>query len=73
MYEARIYRSGTQKIRVIAHSSGTGDVSIHVSDILYLTADQYIELFAYHNAGVNTVDIVGDDKYTFLSIYYLGY
>lgn len=72
-YEARILRNGTLKASAANHSSSTDDISVNVSDLIYMSAGQYLELYSYHNAGVNTVDIVGSaSSKTFMSVEFVA-
>ena len=47
-------------------------MSSPVSDILRLSATDYIELFALSNADANTVDISGASSSTFLAVQFLA-
>lgn len=48
------------------------EVSVWLTDILYLTAAQYIELCAEHTCGNNNVDISGTSPNTFMSVFLIS-
>jgi hypothetical protein len=53
IYVAKIWKNGAQIAQTVFHSSSTATVQVGVSTIVYLTANDYIELAAYHTAGVD--------------------
>jgi len=68
-YYAGLKFNGTTFVRVSAvHSSVPYFVAILVYGHFYLTDTDYIELYCFHRAGVNTVDIVGSADNTFMSV-----
>lgn len=69
LYKALIYKngtSGTEYGHTVVHSSNTGTMIIPVSDIIDLDKDDYLELYSYHNAGINRT--VGTNL-TFIAIH----
>ena len=48
-----------------------GYTAIFGSDIIYLTKDQYIELYTYQNTGGNT-SVVGTSVYTYLAVHLMS-
>lgn len=68
-YSCKLYKNGAGYSLVIAHASFAHYISNFGVDVLHLNASDYLELYAYHNAGVNNIIIRGtDEAYTFLSI-----
>ena len=67
-YMAIIYVYGTDVARNYIHASLTSFACAAVTTMQYLSAGQYIELYAQSNAGDNTVDILRGSKYTFLEV-----
>jgi len=70
-YFVVVYKNGAYAIRAELHSSNTEDITIALSDILYLTAGDYLELMA-RQSGANTVDIVNAEYITFMSVHLLS-
>lgn len=50
-------------------SDSNGVFSTNISDLVYVVAGQYIELYAKVICGANTVDIAAGATYTFMSIH----
>lgn len=71
-YYVTIYKDGSKLFQSGYHSSFVGDLNINTSDIVYLTKGSYIELYVWHNAGVDTVDIKSGAAETYMSIYLLS-
>lgn len=67
----RIKRSGTEVIYKAIQTSNASEISVSVSDIVYLTAGQYLEMFTYHNTGF-TETISTASKGTFMSVHKLS-
>lgn len=72
VYYAYIYKNGTVICQGSSHTSATYGVSISLADIIYLTADQYLELWGRHFTGAATSDIVAGEITTFLSVHFLS-
>jgi len=72
VYNAGVYLNGVMCGWDVKQSSVVDLVSPSFLDIIYLDIDDYLELFAYHFAGVNTVDIYGRTDLTFLAIHFLS-
>lgn len=62
-YQTLIYKNGAEIGIARVHSSSTDALSSKYSDILYLTAADYLEVYAYHNAGSNAA-ILGTVNYS---------
>lgn len=71
-YEAYITRDGANVVSGNATPSGALYFSVAVSDIIYLAAGQYLELWAVSYAGVDTVDVWGGTQNTFMSVHRLS-
>ena len=67
----RIYRNGSSVSSSNIKSSGTSSFTQRISDVVYLTATQYIELFVYQNTG-GDVNISGDTTENFITIHRLS-
>ena len=72
LYQALLYRNGVDVAKMGTHASIGVTVMVSVNNVIYLTAGQYIELYANHYAGVDTVDIYGDVGETCLTIHLLS-
>lgn len=69
-YRSSIYIEGAEKSRGnIKVTAEANYFAVPVSDVLYVAQGESIDLRARHNAGVDTPDIVGDEKLTFLTIH----
>lgn len=68
IYNAVLRKNNAQIIIHAAQASRIGSLCVAFTDIVYLLATEYLELFAYHYAGVNTVDIEGQSVSTYLTI-----
>jgi len=64
------YTAGTN----VAVNNVIGEMAATATDIIYLAASSYVELYAYNwNSGaLNTVDVFGDTDFTYLSIHLLS-
>jgi len=61
--------SMTPIISTMKHASFVYQLDVNVSCVVYLTAIQWLDLWVWHNAGVDTVDIAGtDQRITFLNV-----
>jgi len=73
---AEIYVDGTRYAAGtnVAVNNVIGEMAATVTDIIYLAASSYVELYAYNwNSGaLNTVDVFGDADFTYLSIHLLS-
>jgi len=72
VYYCTLLKNGTSYVHGITHSSSAFYVSPMVTDIIYLLADDFVEMVAYHEAGVNTVDVFWGEGNTFLSVHLLS-
>jgi len=63
-----ILKNGEYYRSLNAHSAMIAAIGVNVTDICHLTAADYLELYAYHACGVDTVDIWGAIDTTFISI-----
>jgi hypothetical protein len=70
-YQCRVYKNGTAGTLVAydmrVSDDGGEDVVPRISDVIALTANDYLELWAYHNDGGNTPDLVTGEYNTFLT------
>ena len=71
-YFCIIRRNGVNAVSGVGHAAVADAVLPTCSDVLYLAAEQYLELFAYHVAGVDTVDIDGGTAHTYMSVHLLS-
>lgn len=67
-----IYINGTLNRYFYFHSSNASNISGAFSDVIYLTAADYVELYGRHISGVNTVDVSGGAEHTFMTIHLLS-
>ena len=69
-FDAQIRLNGTEycKARIHSGSSSSYNITAVVSDIIYMTAGQYLELYGYHATGSDEDAEVGTDN-TFLAIH----
>jgi len=51
-----------------AHASTEEYLTIACAALLYLSATDYVQMGVVSMAGVNTVDVLGNPRYTFLSV-----
>jgi len=68
-YDCVVRRNGFTRITGIAHTALVHDLTVGASQRIYLAEGDYVELWAYHTAGVGTVDILKDINNTFMSIF----
>ncbi len=68
LYGAFIYKGGAEVSREYGHSGLADNLSVPVSDSFYLAVGDYIELYAYCEPGVDTVDILGGAIQTYLTV-----
>jgi len=66
-YAAKICKNGAVYSQVTNHSSNTGLIGVMVSDIIWLDTDDYLELWARHDAGENQ-SVTNGATLTYLSI-----
>ena len=52
----------------LVHSGEAQNLAVLVSRTMYLSDVEYLELYAQHFAGVDTISINSDSEYTFLSV-----
>jgi len=70
-YNAKLYKNGAQIVDTSLTCSFIMYVTAQVSEIVYLNATDYLELWAYHGHGGNR-DIVGASEDTSLAIHRLS-
>ena len=73
---AAIYVNGTRVasgLNVIT-TNAIEQMGANISDIIYLAASNYVELYAYqyNTGGLGTVDILGGSHFTYLSVHLLS-
>ncbi len=56
----------------VHYPGGLAGISSTVTTVLYLAATDYVELWGYHDAGVNTVDIETGSDQTYLAVHLLS-
>ena len=67
-----IYKNGSSIVDTFLQPSSTGDdITTNISDIVYLKANEYLELYAYHYYG-STQNIIYGSNNTFMSIHRLS-
>lgn len=72
-FDLAIYKSGVFSYLTAVRSGSASSMYVPFAPrILYLTATQYLELYARAVAGVGTVDVIGGDFYTFLEVHLLS-
>lgn len=67
-YASLIYVNGSVVTFSNSHAAGTGPLSCPASDILELAANDYVELYTRHSAGVNR-NVSNLSKYTYLALH----
>jgi len=67
-YQIEIWVNAATKTVYSNHSSIVDYILVTVSDIIHLAANDEIELYCYHKAGVNTVDVYGHEYRTFMVV-----
>lgn len=72
LYECHLCKNGAAFAKGAIWLPIASTVRVLCSDIVYLTATQYIELYANHYAGVDTVDVYGDVADTYIAIHLLS-
>ncbi len=60
IYTAGIYKNGALVSQGVNQASAANYITCGVSDELYLSKDEYIELFVYTSEAGSTVDIYGE-------------
>jgi hypothetical protein len=50
-----IYKNGTRVRQSVTRWSGTNTIGVNIADIIYLAANDYVELWAYHEKGSDAV------------------
>ena len=69
-YMIKIYKNGdTDLLMNTVHSSLASSLSNVISCLIYLSANDYIELWANQGSGVDTVDIYGGSKLTYMTVH----
>lgn len=67
-YNSAIYVNGSSIAMMGVHTAVVATVTPVSGSTAYLTAGQYVELYARHGAGVDTVGVVGGTTITYLEI-----
>lgn len=68
LYALYFYVNGTAVSKYSTNASQTGGINITFTDILSLSANDYVEMYTEHNAGVDeTID--NDSARTFMAIH----
>jgi len=73
-YVLSVRVNNTEKSSNRSQSSSTGALVSSLSDIVYLSQNDYINLWTYNDSGVNTVDLfaVASGVHTFMTIHLLS-
>lgn len=71
-YLCAIYYDSSLIVSNTVHSASTGVLDTHTSDTQYFEGNKDIELYCWHNAGVDTVDIVHGSQKTYLAVHLLS-
>lgn len=72
IYGCRIYKNGSLASAGRAHSSNVSMVDASVRDIIYMATNDYMEFYGWHQAGVNTIDMYGDEDHTFMAVHFIS-
>ena len=71
-YVAVIRKNGTDITYSQIHGAGAaGNLTVVVSDIQYSDADDYFEVWVYHNSGA-AINLSGNQAYTFFAVHKLS-
>jgi hypothetical protein len=54
-YFAYIYKNGAAVTQACSHSSANNAITALTSDVIYLAANDYVELYTYQDSGGNAV------------------
>ena len=68
LYSVALYKQGAIAAHTHVHSALADVISANVSDTIYLTAGQFVELYVKSAAGVDTVDVEGTEDSTYLTV-----
>lgn len=68
VYVTIIRRNNTDIATSQLMSAGTDLMGVVIADVIYLTAEQYLELFTYHNSGAAKTIEYGTSK-TYMSVH----
>ena len=71
-YVIGIYLNSALYALARSHSALASNLDVFFSDIVLLSKDDVVELYAWQNSGVNTVDVQGGADDTFLAIHLLS-
>ena len=74
-YLSLVYVNNAVRLTGCIHSGTVGSpnaIIVTVSDVLSLTAGDYVELFAQHQGGAATVDVLTGQDSTFLTVHLLS-
>lgn len=70
-YISAVYVNGSEVFENEAHASHANGLSVTTTDYIYLTANDYVELYTYHESGVSS-SISNGSQYTYLSVQPMG-
>jgi len=71
-YYCTIRLNNVDWVMGMGHAAFAESVIPTCSDVIEMTAAQYLELFCYHDAGIDTIDIDDGSPNTFLSVHILS-
>jgi hypothetical protein len=71
VFDIEVYLNGTSTSKYYIQTSGGGDNIVNISDMVYMTAGQYLELYTFQNSG-SARNILGGTANSFLAIHKLS-
>lgn len=71
-YYAGLRKNGATIAYNISHSAVADSFACNVIDITHCAASDYIELYVYHGAGVDTIDLGTGDVVTYMAVHLLS-
>ena len=71
-YLTAIYVNGASVALKGLQSSIASPLAVGLPDIRYIPAGQDVELYGWNNSGGNTIDVVGDEKQSYLTLHLLS-
>lgn len=70
-YIAAVYKNGSEIFENESHASHANGISVTCTDIVFLSATDYVELYTYHEAGVSDT-VSNGEALTYMSIHLLS-
>jgi len=72
IFRTRLYKNGVSFVDIVYEVDVNARIALPLSHIMYLSANDYIEVFAFQNTGVDR-SIIPDEKCTHFEGYFLSY